>query len=569
MPAFLSDHAQGTFLRNQGNGMCIDVRGTMETSYEEDVIIYDCEIPGSNYSRDQRWQMRPNGLLVNELSGMCLDSRGLAGEAEGAPAALRQWPCEGPLTDGAQRFELTSEGFLRNQNGGQCVNSALEMYACPYTDQTWRFQPDGHLVNRLSGLCLTVAGNAAEDGSNLQLGACEGTDDTDRRWQLTAEGVLRNMMSGKCVTVRNQQGRENQPYLVLATCPTSSLAKEMQWVLTSDGFLKNRKNAKCIDAEGSPGITNGTRLMLARCEDKHIDTSGLWAQMEGGFIRNIGNDYEAQHRCLEVFGERDTDQKLLAGAKLHLTGCETNTDQRWEVTNLGYIKSVLGGQKCMDIKPGSLNDQLWLQNCEEPKDAAFYEDYRWNLTPENLIQNTLTLECLDVHGVFGDGPGANVVSRPCNRSAPNPHQQWDWTPTGYFIHRSTRLCMDVVGAPGVTDGSRLGLWNCENRTTGQAGIPTDQRWSTTPENFLQNRLSGKCLHGPRGGQPEIRACPAANTRQLWDITPEGQIRNRQTGRCVDVQRNETVGTNQPWHLFSWFCDSTRKNQLWERVNAPH
>merc|ERR1712151_1148993 len=81
-----------------------------------------------------------------------------------------------------------------------------------------------------------------------------------------------------------------------------------------------------------------------------------------------------------------------------MTVCEINTDQKWEITSQGFIKSVIGGRKCIDVKPSG---ELQLEHCEEWSDPANFLDWKWVMTPDGRIQNQKYLQCIDVQGDLG------------------------------------------------------------------------------------------------------------------------------------------------------------------------
>src|SRR5207253_7500766 len=55
----------------------------------------------------------------------------------------------------------------------------------------------GRLRNVAQGMCLDVAGWAAQGNSNVLLGECN--NDPDHVWSFTPDGELRNTLNGTCL----------------------------------------------------------------------------------------------------------------------------------------------------------------------------------------------------------------------------------------------------------------------------------------------------------------------------------------------------------------------------------
>ena len=152
---------------------------------------------------------------------------------------------------------------------------------------------------------------------------------------------------------------------------------------------------------------------------------------------------------------------------------------------------------------------------------------------ERLIVNTLSGKCIDVAGAPGRSNGAALQLWDCESSGRNrdngsaTDQIWVLTDDGFIMNTLSGKCIDVAGAPGRSNGSRLQLWDCEgsgrNRDNGSA---TDQKWTVTSNKFIRNDLSGKCI--------DVAGAPGRSngaTLQLWDCESSG--RNRDNGSATD------------------------------------
>jgi len=559
LPAFFSDKAQGAFVRNKLNGLCLDVRGTMTTDYDTDINMFECEFPDGNYSKDQKWRLTSDGHVVNSFSGHCMDV--LAERNSSSGVALVQWPCSSGAN---QRYEITPEKFLRNVDSGKCVNSQMQLYPCPFTDQRWDMMPDGHIVNKLNGLCLDVAGSPrVHDGARIVVWPCEYDNTTAQLWRMNPEGVLENVRSDKCMVVVNQKGRENNPYLALGPCLRDVPEAGLLWHLAPEGFLKNRITGACIDVLGKPGLEAGAKVVMGLCEDQHIETTGLWTVMPDGFIRNVGSDPDHSQQCVTVIGDGPLySQKGSAGASLGLAVCKTNTDQKWELTPDGFFKNVIGGRKCLALKRSDLLEakpRLWLQNCEEPSDPAQFLDMKWERRPDGKLRSLDDFRCADVYGAPGTRVGTSLTSWYCE-TREGTDQRWILTPEGLLMNKLSSKCVDFAGGAFAKAGAPLVLGPCD-------GAAADVRWNFTSEGFVRSDLvPNLCIGHKNGGRIgftvlALEECPT--TEQQWDLV-SGQLRNRATGHCIDSLHSG--GGTHWWQLVVQDCVEDKASQQWEQVH---
>ena len=153
-----------------------------------------------------------------------------------------------------------------------------------------------------------------------------------------------------------------------------------------------------------------------------------------------------------------------------------------------FIANSLSG-KCIDVAgaPGRTNGaplQLW--DCEISginPDNGSVTDQRWVLTNDGFIRNTLSGKCIDVSGAPGRTNGAPLILWDCERSGRNADngsitdQKWMLTGEGFIRNTLSGKCIDVAGAPGRTNDARLQLWDCERSgRNADNGSVTDQKW---------------------------------------------------------------------------------------------
>lgn len=590
MRSWYSDHAPGNFLQNRGNKWCIDVDGRSMSIYRSKVITYPCEFPSAPWSDDQRWSMNADGFIVNKLSGMCID-----GNVTESPVV--QSACQFQSVDTLQRWQLTDEGFLQNKGNGKCINGDMKLDVCPFSDQVWEIKASGHVVSKRSGKCLDVEGNpGVADGTRLALWSCEDDDDTDQRWELLSNGQLRNKLSGKCAVEQIQPRKETRPILVLGPCdrPGTPAHPSSTWQQTSEGFIQNRATGRCLNVWGQPGLEDGSEIDVVRCDSEGILTPGRWAFDDQGFLINVGYvthllkrtalgtwDLGKQgkmedtiYQCVTVSGGRVYEKKLLMeGSTLHLDFCKLSSDQKWEVTEAGFIRNVIGSQKCLSVvhrehSPDPVVPQLWIDNCLDISDPALFLEMKWSKTAQGELRNELSHDCMGwsdkVKSTTNHGltkGEVRVTEMQC--SDPDTFGLWDFGPNGTMTSRHNGQCLDL-GGPSFAANPPLAVHTCE---VGKES----QQWEFLPDGFLRNKLKQMCAGNfIDAANPSLRIlilkdCPTGDS-QKWDLLPSGQIRHKVSGYCLDAPHDTQAA--EPYQLTLWTCDPARAMQQWDKIPTP-
>lgn len=145
----------------------------------------------------------------------------------------------------------------------------------------------------------------------------------------------------------------------------------------------------------------------------------------------------------------------------------------------------------------------------------------------------------------------------------------------FIVNQLSGKCIDVAGAPGVKHGTALQLYACEFTGYSPDGAATDQRWEFLPQGFIRNTLSGKCIDvtgtpGVTNGARLIladcelsgRYADGSQTDQQWQILPDGLIKNKLSGKCIDVSGSPGVANGARLQL--WECEVAGgpTDQLW-------
>ena len=136
-------------------------------------------------------------------------------------------------------------------------------------------------------------------------------------------------------------------------------------------------------------------------------------------------------------------------------------------------------------------------------------------------------------------------------------------------------CIDVVGAPGKTNGSRLQIWRCEwNGYNADNGTMTDQRWRIDNNGFIVNTLSGKCIDvagAPGTGNNaaiQLHDCEfsgknpnGTTTDQKWKIN-NGFLVNVLSNKCIMTSWTDQAGSKL--QLYPCDLNATSGAYLYQR-----
>mmetsp|Transcript_79081 Transcript_79081/g.256450 ORF Transcript_79081/g.256450 Transcript_79081/m.256450 type:complete len:1131 (-) Transcript_79081:128-3520(-) len=561
--SWFSDKAPGYFIKNRGNNFCIDVAGTAQTTYRSRVLFYPCETPTSAFSLDQQWEFQPDGFVVSVLNSLCLD-----GNVTGT--APKIWSCQRDLASTYQKWKLTPEGFLRNLKSGRCLlGEAMKLGKCPYSDQEWKITPSGAMQNLLSGKCLGSF-TGAMVGQPLALAECDDGGEGAPRWQLSEKGELMEMNSGLCAVAHYTTGQEAKPTLNFGPC---NAWNAIAWEMGEDATVRNVDTERCLNVAGLPGTKDNALISITSCISTVLYSSGIWGLDARNFVVNIGHGEKSAYKCLEIFGRPFLDaDKSAEGALVHLDFCKVNTDQKWEFTDEGFIRNVIGAQKCLTIvdntnSPDPPSPRLWIDNCIDPHDPALFTAMKWQKQGNQLL-NKFSQKCMawsspeDVDAKHTSPMGGEVVlPLSCSNTA-KEYSGWEFR-NGTIVSTENGQCLSssYVGFKNPP----LLLANC------MAG-DQQQQWELLPAGYLRNKLNGKCASNflsstaPEQMFVAMRRCPDGG-HQVWEALPTGQIRNKAAQKCLDAPLPEQPGLKF-FHITLNDCDAQRTTQLWWRELRP-
>ena len=234
--------------------------------------------------------------------------------------------------------------------------------ACNPASGSWRWirmnGNEGALmrVSNTSTRCLTVHGNGTDDGTKVELSACDpnGTDPlpAGQLWKRMSDGTLMN--GTKCLDV-----------------PASKLGSQVA-IYDCNGGDNQKWTTKDPSAGRGPitsGLTKGYCLDLldgtpvaTPCNDDTDEWRWIqWNNADrGALMVNAGNDDRG--KCLEV--ENDTNDD---GTKVGLGDCDRGAPvlkerQTWIRLSEGKLQRP-NSTKCLDIPHGDMATQLEIHEC--------------------------------------------------------------------------------------------------------------------------------------------------------------------------------------------------------------
>jgi hypothetical protein len=124
-------------------------------------------------------------------------------------------------------------------------------------------QGTGRLRNAAQGMCLDVAGWAAQGNASVLLWECN--DDPDHVWSFTSDGELHNSMNGACLDAAGYRGEQGADVDVFRC----EALDDQHWKLVPRGQktfeLRNGKRGLCLDVDGRAGA-RGNKVLLWACD---------------------------------------------------------------------------------------------------------------------------------------------------------------------------------------------------------------------------------------------------------------------------------------------------------------
>jgi hypothetical protein len=247
---------------------------------------------------------------------------------------------------------------------GEESGTAVEVGFCdrrrPNAGQTWLFRELQIMHRTVSGseLCLDVPENDRTNGRQLQVWACNGSE---QQKFLNDNGQFKTFDGQKCLDLRQEDQTAVQLYDCLVT-------ENQQWELnclencdkttttmspsptTSAVSLSTAVFTACLDLTN--GVeADGTSLQVRACNPTSPNGAQVWYLRDGQVIHRTASGAEL---CLDVPANDGTTD----GVHLQVWTCAGTANQQWRFEN-GVIKTA-DGRYCVDLSAeDNTAVQLW------------------------------------------------------------------------------------------------------------------------------------------------------------------------------------------------------------------
>lgn len=227
-------------------GMCLNAGGSAPnpSAQTQPAEVWKCATAANAAAAGQNWSVSNNDSL--DMFGLCLDETGT-----GSGSATRLDQCTG---GSSQKWAINGSGLV-NVASGLCLtdpgNAAtngtlLDVTACgSAAGQQWREPYDGAGVwsaftNQVNGHCLKETGTGT-----AELGSCDSATDSTERWEAKANGTIVSS-AGRCLdAVQGKTGGGDPGDLVQVKACSGT--NTQQWVTSPAGALMNPATDKCLD----------------------------------------------------------------------------------------------------------------------------------------------------------------------------------------------------------------------------------------------------------------------------------------------------------------------------------
>lgn len=319
------------YIQHLKTGKCIDVKGVNQDEQNTPLVLSTCDAYHM-LSTDALWELTKGGLIINRGRDIHYKSRCLTAKSDASGVIVES--CD---TNMRQMWMVTEDGRIRSSVGGrQCLevhDSTLSIHTCQKLQenvapemQAWFLTPEGFLVNRDAMLCIDVA----SDNATVSAGVCTMTD---QRWVMEQDGHIKNKLSGLCLDA--QWPREVGAFVVIADCGDGQLWEAVdpdnlsnvttEEQLVKPNLLRHNLSGRCLDVGGEMPVNeqNDARLVLNVCDP--TKPAQKWGKTSGGFFKN-----SLSGKCADVLGPVGHSP----GQAVVLFSCEddlTYTDQTWQL----------------------------------------------------------------------------------------------------------------------------------------------------------------------------------------------------------------------------------------------
>jgi Ricin-type beta-trefoil lectin domain len=342
-----------------------------------------------------------------------------------------------------------------------CAIIALGAHAQP---KPWRAAPQGTIVhsgtilNPASNLCLDLRDSNANDGNNVQLGACTNMTASWDVVDLGGEYALINRATRQVADVgggNTNDGANIQQY----TWNNSGAQRWRIESLTNGAFqIINQNSGKCVDI-ASNATNIGANVQQWRC---HGQGNQQW---------RIGNlNVRGVNRAPSVGGESARPNATPGFGAIPNPNAKPLTIENGRVTGRRIYSGMIvsrASSMCVDVQRASTADGANIQQWGCNSSAAQLWDFYDLGNNEVAVILRSSSKAMDVDGARNEN-GANIAQSTWHGGG---NQRWRMEQAGRgfvkLVSVATGKCADVDGGRAGSEGANISQWECHGRENQQ------------------------------------------------------------------------------------------------------
>ena len=230
-------------------------------------------------------------------------------------------------------------GMCMDDTGNAAKNGTkVQIWSCNgKASQDWTFEPDGNPGGAgtltIHGKCLDIFNRGTANETKVQLFTCNGG--ANQQWLIDGSaGELFNPVSGRCLA--DPGGTKNGVQLWISNC---SGKPDQAWILPASP-VQSGIAGMCLKDPNNAAV-NGTQIQISPCSGR---ASEQWTMEPDGTLRING-------KCLDVAGASKLD-----GARIDIFTCKSaSANQHWAIGSNGELFSLNSGRCVADPGDSTTN----------------------------------------------------------------------------------------------------------------------------------------------------------------------------------------------------------------------
>jgi hypothetical protein len=313
-------------------------------------IVDGCATPAEFYPRQPTTQ---TVQVAAAEDGLCMSA---AAHALGATVVLaacdpanglhNQWSWDATT----KLLRNVADDFCADDKGGV---TGVHMWVCTASNknQHWEWDPTTKLLHSNKGRCLQAPAAADQDGSVLELAACDSSS-SRQQWTMPSPALQRTSIriadgEAQDLCIRGGGGGGEEANALLAACD-SETPSSMQTLWTWDPktkLLQNGESGACLEGGGGGGGGGGgdapgdVRVRMSSCNAGDANQRWEWDPTTMLLHTDLHTDQNQSH-CLAA------PAVVEAGSVLELATCDPSSGgQQWRMPAFGGCAVCTAGRE--------------------------------------------------------------------------------------------------------------------------------------------------------------------------------------------------------------------------------